>query len=290
MSRRVRWTCPQCDKGALGPSRPRKNNVVRYCFPCSSKTGKLVERKCLTLEKRRERKAENKKEAAARKRERTAPKPRRTKRSWMRASCYMVEGTNCSFNVMEMAERMCKSTKWNAALKLACEYRKTNLYISDEATRKAQHLWKRTMESRGASGVRGTIRIQRSQQDFNSYNSGRGGNWYGVTITVAKVPDLGGLLMTVLHEIVHYVHLSLMNEERINGKRRPHGMDFNLIQARMAQAFWGYKFHPYEAGYSVGHGYAPSRHLRQWLNEQIKNNNPRVMKWINTSRPIKGDD
>ena len=71
--RRVRWTCLQCDKGALGPTRPRKNNAVRYCLPCTAKTGKLVERECLTLEKRRERKAEAKKGTAARKRERTAP-------------------------------------------------------------------------------------------------------------------------------------------------------------------------------------------------------------------------
>lgn len=278
--RRVRWTCLQCDKGALGPTRPRKNNAVRYCLPCTAKTGKLVERECLTLEKRRERKAEAKKETAARKRERTAPKPRRTKRSWMKDERYVVSGSGGSFNVMEMAERMCKSTKWDAAFKLACDYRKRHFSRSDAATLKAQYLWKKTMKSRGASGVRGAIRIQRSQQDFGSYNSGRGGDGYGVTITVAKAPDLGDLLMTLLHEIVHYVHLGLMTEERINGKRRPHGMDFNLIQARMAQAFWGYKFHPYEAGYSVGHGYAPSRHLHQWLNEQIKDHNPRVMKWI----------
>ena len=86
--------------------------------------------------------------------------------------------------------------------------------------------------------------------------------------------------MTMLHEIVHAVHLGCMTEMVINGKRRPHGMDFNLIQCAMAKAFWGYPFHPYEAGYSVGNGYAPSRHLATWLNEQIKETNPRVMSWL----------
>jgi len=280
VKRRVRWTCPQCDKGALGPGRPRKNNAVRYCLPCTAKTGKLVERECLTLEKRRERKVEAKKAAAARKRERTAPKSRRTSRSWMQDERYVVKGGGYSFNVMEMTERMCKSTKWDVAVNLACDYRKRHPR-QGAARQRARHLWQNTMKSRGASGVSGAIRIQRSQQEGGSYNSGRGGDWYGVTVTVAKSPGLGGLLMTLLHEVTHYVHLGLMSEEKINGKRRPHGMDFNLIQGRMAQAFWGYKFHPYEAGYSVGRGYAPSRHLEGWLNQQIKERNPRVMRWFN---------
>jgi len=189
------------------------------------------------------------------------------------------EGKGYSFNVMEVAERMCKSSKWDEAVNVACDYRKRNRVTQGAAANKTDRLWARTMGARGEMGVRGAIRIQRGQQ-FGSYNSGSGGAFYGVTITVASHPNLGDLLMTLLHEITHYVHLGLMKEERINGKRRPHGMDFNLIQGRMAQAFWGYKFHPYQAGYSVGRGYAPSRHLASWLRTEIKNRNPRVMKWI----------
>lgn len=41
-----RWVCPKCDAGCLAPSRPRKDDVRRFCLPCSAKTGRLVERVC----------------------------------------------------------------------------------------------------------------------------------------------------------------------------------------------------------------------------------------------------
>jgi len=40
----ARWVCPKCTAGTLAPSRPRRDDVRRYCLPCSSKTGRLVER------------------------------------------------------------------------------------------------------------------------------------------------------------------------------------------------------------------------------------------------------
>ena len=49
------WTCPQCDRrGVLAPGRMRKIDVRRYCLPCSEASGKLVERYCPSLERRRE--------------------------------------------------------------------------------------------------------------------------------------------------------------------------------------------------------------------------------------------
>ena len=57
-TRRTRWVCPSCGKGKLGPQRPRKDNVVRWCLPCSAKTGKLVERSAPSLEKKAEEKAD----------------------------------------------------------------------------------------------------------------------------------------------------------------------------------------------------------------------------------------
>lgn len=423
MSRRVRWTCPQCDKGALGPGRPRKNNAVRYCLPCTAKTGKLIERVHLAKERKNQRKVEAKKarkeqppappkprirtkivrlcpvtgreltnprsaadlEAAPRldgadawdikrecrngegpwldfrdlrsvepglhwrsrdsecsqihewsvrdlcenvrcaslaryndgggwvewdwlseeeedkilrkqevkvvytprPRKPKAPKPRRTKRSWMRDERYVVQLALADgayeVNFMEAAEKICASSKWTAAVDLARKYRrKPTGYRNDNET--AQRLWTRTMEQRGKKGSRGTIRIQRRQH--RNSTSGRGGSSYGATVRLGKNPtSMGRVLEVLLHEVCHYVHLSAMDAEVINGKRRPHGMDFNLIQARMAQALWGYEFHPHEAGYSVGRGYAPSRHLEGWLNEQIRKGNPRVMRWLTKVEP-----
>lgn len=57
-ARRTRWVCPECGDGRLGPTKPRKNNVVRYCLPCSEKAGVLVERETPALTKRREAQAE----------------------------------------------------------------------------------------------------------------------------------------------------------------------------------------------------------------------------------------
>lgn len=48
-----RWVCPHCSSGVLAPSRPRKDDVRRYCLSCSEKTGRLVERSCPALEKQR---------------------------------------------------------------------------------------------------------------------------------------------------------------------------------------------------------------------------------------------
>lgn len=42
----------------MGPQRPRKDNVVRYCLNCSEKNGRLVERQALALEKRRQKSTE----------------------------------------------------------------------------------------------------------------------------------------------------------------------------------------------------------------------------------------
>jgi hypothetical protein len=54
MTKQVRWKCAICDHGLLAPTKPRKNDVRRYCLPCSSKSGKLVERVAPSLEKQRE--------------------------------------------------------------------------------------------------------------------------------------------------------------------------------------------------------------------------------------------
>lgn len=65
-----RWVCPTCGGGALAPSRPRKDDVRRFCLTCSAKSGRLVERRCPSLEGKRAAKAEARKTAAERARER----------------------------------------------------------------------------------------------------------------------------------------------------------------------------------------------------------------------------
>jgi len=57
MTKQVRWKCEKCDDGLLAPTRPRKNDVRRYCLPCSAKQGTLVERIAPALQKHREKRA-----------------------------------------------------------------------------------------------------------------------------------------------------------------------------------------------------------------------------------------
>ena len=54
----IKWVCLKCNSTKLGPSRPRKDDTVRYCLGCSEKSGRLVERMAPTLEKKRMRAAE----------------------------------------------------------------------------------------------------------------------------------------------------------------------------------------------------------------------------------------
>ena len=74
MTKQVRWKCAICDHGLLAPTKPRKNDVRRYCLPCSSKSGKLVERVAPSLEKKREQRSAVVREQNKMKRERTAIK------------------------------------------------------------------------------------------------------------------------------------------------------------------------------------------------------------------------
>ena len=75
--RRTRWVCPDCGDGKLGPQRPRRENIVRYCLPCSEKAGRLVERETPALTKNREKRAEQMAERRAVKAKRDRKRERR---------------------------------------------------------------------------------------------------------------------------------------------------------------------------------------------------------------------
>lgn len=71
----MRWVCPNDDnhEGKLAPSRPRKDDIRRYCLVCSEKTGRLVERVAPRLEAKREKaKAKTRVKAAKRRVKATA--------------------------------------------------------------------------------------------------------------------------------------------------------------------------------------------------------------------------
>ena len=194
-------------------------------------------------------------------------------RDWIQDEQYNLHG----MNVMLAAEKICKSSHWLDALNAGRAHRgkagKTECMT-------AALLWKRTVRSKGACGDAG-IRFRKNGKD-GWQSSGKGGPRYGVTVSARRSASRGGVLETMLHEIVHVVHLADMRAPIIEGVRRPHDMDFNLIMCHMARAFWGFPFTPEQAGFSVGQGYRPSRRLEEWLHDEIKAGNPRILRWIDS--------
>ena len=68
--KQARWKCPTCGHGLLAPTRPRRNDVRRYCLPCSSKAGVLVERIAPALDAQRNRRDAQRREREKAQRER----------------------------------------------------------------------------------------------------------------------------------------------------------------------------------------------------------------------------
>lgn len=91
-TKQMRWKCPQCDSGVLAPSRPRRDDVRRYCLTCSAKTGKLVERSAPALEKKREQAKQRSTE----------------KQKTKRAKVAQAKTAHSGFDVIKEAERLWK--------------------------------------------------------------------------------------------------------------------------------------------------------------------------------------
>ena len=266
-AKKKRWVCPICNVGKLGGQRPAKDNIIRYCLPCSEKTGKLVLRICPADETKKRKKAE----ALAAKKAKNAlkpKKPRTTKRSWMRNARYEYkifedQPDEFTINMMRLAERMCASKGWRNDHKI-------------------KFLWHSTMMAKGGPNhwyrpnlYSGGIRIARSKKSAQSV--GRASYGYGITMTGGLLQ--GDAIVTLLHEMCH-IDQDSSKISVVNGVRRPHDMAFNMQQYEMAKRWWGYDTKPRAAGWSIGEGYAPTRHLSKWLEQQIGARNPKVIKWL----------
>ncbi len=72
--KRLRWVCPECGTGRLGPSQLSPLDVRRFCMPCSAKLdkGPLVGLTCPALDAKRKAKAETRAERTRRQNARQA--------------------------------------------------------------------------------------------------------------------------------------------------------------------------------------------------------------------------
>lgn len=250
-AKRKRWVCPLCKVGKLGLQRPRRDDVIRYCFPCSEQTGRMVERIKVSDLAKQNKKAVVKTNAK--------PKPRKTIRDWMKISRYEYEIDGVTYNMMLGASSMCKSSGW-----------KHSKWLGD--------LWKRTQSDKGEKKNKAIISCKRRSTGTGSVGRATPNRPYTGYVRVTLCATyMGYSLVTMLHELCH---IDQEKQPKVNGVRRYHNLAFNEQQYKMARKWWGYTTHPEDAGWSIGKGYAPTYHLSEWLRIEIQKRNPKVMQWL----------
>jgi hypothetical protein len=100
---RVRWECPTGrHPSKLGPRRPRLDDVVRYCLPCSEGTGRLVQRIAPALERARAAGVERAKARSARRRQSDATARQRAVEA--ETERYTIEGVD----LRDEVKRLCR--------------------------------------------------------------------------------------------------------------------------------------------------------------------------------------
>jgi hypothetical protein len=231
---------------------------------------------------------------------------RRSKRSWMQEDRYWI-GFNhgaytVSFNMAETFERMGKSKRWKHALLAGVDayrlemrhdpkFRVTMIHERNGYARHCDKIMTRilnnTMDCRGVRRhATGPV------YSVHSGNRGYGGRSYGASVSTHPNADLNNgiksvahKMVTILHELAHYVHLCTVYPNVVKGVERCHDRMFNAIMCEMARHFWGYDRTPMTAGYSIGRGYAPTEHLTVWITDRLTKEFddkeiPRLMDWI----------
>lgn len=228
----MRWVCPTCNGGALAPERPRKNDVRRYCLPCSKRTGKLVERVAPVLQARREK-------AAAQRSERTQRLAQRETEIWTVAGID-VRGLarDCWTALGHVVNEFFASRRlFRAALpQVILRRRRPRRWSDGEHTR--------VMPAIGTSGwARGHSRV---------------------TLLVNPECDRAKIMELMLHELAHCMRACLDDA----GSRRtdgPHGDTFNRLMVNAAARMWGVTVGIGKPGYEASR--ALERALRAKLEE-----------------------
>lgn len=212
MSARVRWECPNGCGAVLAPSRPRADDVRRYCLTCSAKSGRLVRRSAPALERKRQ----ARRESSAQARKRRAEKAREREAAAFTAP---VGGTMIDFR--EEMERM---------------------------FRDSQELRDRAREDGRDARWRPGLAIRRSPH--KAHVSGHCDTWGDVVLTVGRGATTAEARETLMHELVHAVtcwSLPRSGRTRKYGGepgRAWHGSTFRTALCRTARELFGCTVHP----------------------------------------------
>ena len=192
---------------------------------------------------------------------------RKTCRDWMKNPRFEYDCNGLTVNIMLAVQTMCKSTGWHSD-RLIPLWNRTTLVGRGKLVRTSKIScvnFTRSKKNRASGNC--------TSLTLNGFDHGN----KRVAVTGAKT-DLADTLVTLLHELCHVVQ---GDPPKVNGVERFHDLSFNMQQYKMAHRWWGYSVHPLDAGWSIGKGYGPTNHLVEWLQVKIKNQDPKVMSWLN---------
>lgn len=194
----------------------------------------------------------------------TPKKKRKSKYEWMKDERYeytaSVGGGNpdVTVNMMAFTKKVMAMKQWKNPERMKDVWVRTHKHHSGVPTARIDH---------------NVVKITRSKTKPTS--NGQANKLGFCRVTTGDY--LADAMVIIVHELCHVDQDSC---PVVNGVRRPHDLEFNLQQMKIAKSLWGYQTHPECAGWSIGKGYAPTRHLTKWLRKQIGFRNPQVMKFL----------
>jgi hypothetical protein len=195
-------------------------------------------------------------------------------------------------NIMDFARHVCMKTDIGAIAQEAYEYAKregeaphSSMAKETRAKKTNEHaraLWQKTDKTQARQSInrvrqRGSIRIQFSKSARRK--SARASPSYGITMSVNgdEGQATGRALKVLLHEMIHVFQLQYYTEHYQGNKRRPHDIMFNRMMLKLMQPWFGLtekECNPFNMGYSVARGYAPSRKVQRIIESKLNNNEP----------------
>ena len=194
---------------------------------------------------------------------------------WMRRAALRRE--YCDLNMYQIAKDICLNVDHAAIARRAYlqqhgKHHSTNLNDFDYLNMKMKHLWQRTAKGRGSLRPPKAKVIKIDHVGVG----GRAAPHYGVVS--------GSDVVTLVHEMVHYTHLSAFEASwsETGSRRRPHDEMYNRIflltfkawldlaknKKRLPRMPWGMTS-PRRMGWSKGRGYAPTDRMHAWWNKRM---------------------
>jgi len=181
-------------------------------------------------------------------------------------------------NMMRLVRDIFTKPDWDAIAKEAYEFaigegENPRIKSAGRPNQIMEWMWSNTNKAKGKTrGVNRSIGMKRNN---TTAPKGASANHYGFSVHAGAKEGTSLLywdLEVMLHEAVHVVQTYSYICAHIGGKRRPHDLMFNRMMLMMAKPYLGLtkrECNPFNMGYSVGKGYAPTKALRTIIKAMI---------------------